>query len=67
MKYVHLENELYVSIPALMDDIRTEFKSVSEQEESEETSHQLLSLNMLFTFLETITAQLPYSEEPTNE
>ena len=67
MKYVHLENELYVSIPALMEDITTEFKAVSQQEESEATSHQLLSLNMLFTFLETITAQLPYSAEPTNE
>lgn len=67
MKYLHLENELYVSIPALMEDIRTEFKSVSEQEESEATSNQLLSLNMLYTFLETITKQLADSMEPTND
>ena len=67
MKYLHLENELYVSITALMEDISTEFKSVSEQEESEATSNQLLSLNMLYTFLETITKQLADSMEPTND
>ena len=63
MKYLHLEDQLYVSVPELMNDIRTEFKSVSEQEESEATSNQLLSLNILYTFLETITSQLERSME----
>ena len=67
MKYVTLEDELYVSIPALMEDIRREFKSVSEAPETEATSNQMLSLNILFTFLETITAQLADSMEPTSD
>ena len=64
MKYTHIEDELYINITDLKSEIKQQFAELSQQEPSPELDSQLMAINIVWTFFESVLA-LP--QDPTNE
>jgi len=65
MKYIHIEDQLYINIPELKEDIAAEFQRLSKlapEEQNSDTEDQLLSLNIVYVFLSSLSVPM----EPTN-
>jgi len=69
MKYIHIENQLYVNVPELKEEIAAEFTKLANlvpAEQTSETENHLLALNIIYKFLETLVVPMT-TEADSNE
>ena len=64
MKYTKIDDQLYINISDLKSEIKEQFAELSQQEQTPEIDSQLMAINIVWTFFETVLA-LP--EESTND
>lgn len=65
MKYIHIDSELFVCVPELKNEVRGQFDQLANTvpgDRTDETDNQLLALNIVYKFLETLVVPM----EPTN-
>jgi len=66
MKYFHIEDELYVNVPELKAEVSEQFNQLANTvpgDRADEIDNQLLALNIVFKFLETLVVPLVTGDE----
>jgi len=61
MKYIHIEDQLFVCVPELKEEIASEFNKLANlvpAEQTSETENHLLALNIIYKFLETLVVPM---------